>query len=286
MKKVIISLFVLGLMVTVGASKASAATSISPLNVATIAQKINDCSVVVDGIRYTLDPCSINETITEGDADKHFKITVKQSKVTTYGFTVYGYGEGLPTYGILTDVSSGGNVGNLVMNAYFSNNVFKANGQSPKVYTGYLPIKIISFNGEKVSKFLKLQTTLTVKPKPDLTKADLVVTDLKIDKLAPWDSEATKYIWVSFKNLGGNGGSGKTVDVKVTDLTNNQVYYMTVNNVNLTSGYTNTLSVNMPVKNLYSTHNFKAEINPDKLISESNTSNNVFEKSITIFGKN
>ncbi|MFH1564707.1 MAG: fibronectin type III domain-containing protein [bacterium] len=117
------------------------------------------------------------------------------------------------------------------------------------------------------------------------TKPDLIITDLKIDRMASWDPETLKYIWVSFKNLGGGIDGRKTIKTKVTDSENNEIYYMSVE-TNLTGNDANTLSVSTPVKNLYSTHKLKAEIDIDNVINESNENNNTFVKTITVDREN
>ena len=124
-------------------------------------EKVDECypSVVLNGVTYSLDPCTITETMTKGAGDKQFTVTIKTSSIATiYGFNVRGYGEGFPTYSILGG-RSGGASGSTQLALYFSDNAL-AKG----TYDGYLPINVYLGSGTgNDTNFLKLKIKLTVK---------------------------------------------------------------------------------------------------------------------------
>ena len=118
------------------------------------------------GVTYWLEPCFINETITEGGVDKEFTVTIKQNSSTysAYGFSVYGYGVGFPTYGMLSMPASGGASDDQILKMHFSTKCFVADCKNPKVYKGYLPIKVF-VRETGLDSILRLPITLVVNPR-------------------------------------------------------------------------------------------------------------------------
>ena len=112
------------------------------------------------GINYSISPCSIIDTLIDGKGDKVFSATIIPSlAIATYGFTVFGYGEGFPVYSIMADPSSGGTQGS--QQIYFA---FKDKVLTKGTYEGYIPIHL--FRGsdtENDSNFLKIKIKLIVK---------------------------------------------------------------------------------------------------------------------------
>ena len=140
------------------------------LNCGTIANSTTTCgtnqNVTVNGITYTLNPMTINETMIDGQGDKIFSTTIiTPSSAVLYGFQVYGYGIGFPTYGIIGDATSGGASGNKTLTLRFKDSVLSADGNQPKVYSGCIPIGIYtgSATGNNIS-YLYLNINLTVNP--------------------------------------------------------------------------------------------------------------------------
>lgn len=121
------------------------------------------CPVInVDGVEYSLDPCSITMSMVDGKGDVGFYTTIIGSGL--YGFSRYGYGVGFPVYSVL-GISSGGATGNHDLNFYFKDGVLSSEGDKPKVYEGYLPIHI--YHGSETgfdNNFLNLKLKLTVLP--------------------------------------------------------------------------------------------------------------------------
>ena len=105
--------------------------------------------------------------MTDGQGDKNFSTTIVSSAgaTSTFGYTVYGYGVGLPTYGILGG-TSGGARGNTQLNLHFADSVLSANGNQSRTYTGYLPIRIYQDGPAPLSgsDFLNFNYNLTVNP--------------------------------------------------------------------------------------------------------------------------
>lgn len=125
-------------------------------------------SITVDGVNFTLSPQTIEMTMVDGEGDKSFSTTIKSSvNPHFFGFSVFGYGEGLPTYAIL-GVSSGGARGDTLLNLSFTDSVLNTDGKNPKVFNGRLPIHIYhgsEMGGEGEDRFLFLEIKLTVIPK-------------------------------------------------------------------------------------------------------------------------
>lgn len=127
--------------------------------------------VTIDNAQYTISPCQINATMIDGRGDISFSANIIPKNSSGYGFGVYGYGVGFPTYGVLTDgTASGGASGTTTLKFKFTDQVLSANGASPKTYTGYLPIGIYhgSANGSQIS-YLNLNLNLTVNPSSQAT---------------------------------------------------------------------------------------------------------------------
>lgn len=121
--------------------------------------------VTINGITYTLSPCSISTSMTDGQGDKNFTATIIASTAnSSFGYSTRGYGVGFPTYGILGG-GSGGAAGNTSLNLHFSDKVLSSDGSQPHTYSGYLPIHI--FQGSETgndNNFLNLNVNLTVNP--------------------------------------------------------------------------------------------------------------------------
>jgi peptidoglycan hydrolase-like protein with peptidoglycan-binding domain len=122
-------------------------------------------SLTINGTTYTISPCSINLSMTDGQGDKNFSTTITATGAnTSFGYSTRGYGVGFPTYGILGG-GSGGASGNTTLNLRFSDANLSANGTQSKIYTGYLPIHI--FQGSETgndNNFLNLNVNTTVNP--------------------------------------------------------------------------------------------------------------------------
>ncbi len=125
-----------------------------------------DCpqSVLVGAVTYTLDQCTLDLVMTDGEGNKDFTIKIVSSDTNkTFGFSVYGYGEGLPTYGSL-GTSSGGARGTATINRYLNDSYLNSDGTTPKVYTGYFKINIHE-GGDYGKYFLYQNFKITVNPK-------------------------------------------------------------------------------------------------------------------------
>jgi peptidoglycan hydrolase-like protein with peptidoglycan-binding domain len=118
--------------------------------------------VTINGITYSLSPCPIAESMTDGQGNKSFSFTINGQG--SYGFSVYGYGVGFPTYGILGNEVSGGVIGNKTLNMYFNNDYLSSETASPKTYSGYLPIRIFQGSAGPNDPYINLGITLTVLP--------------------------------------------------------------------------------------------------------------------------
>jgi hypothetical protein len=122
-------------------------------------------SLTINGTTYTISPCSINVTMTDGQGDKNFSTTITAVGASPlFGYSTRGYGVGFPTYGILGGGSGGVN-GATTLNLHFKDSVLSADGKSPKTYSGYLPIHI--FQGSETgfdNNFLNLNVSATVNP--------------------------------------------------------------------------------------------------------------------------
>lgn len=158
----------------------------------------NACSVAVSGVTYTLNPCSINLTMVDGQGNKNFTTTIIPSSTRpSYGYSVHGYGEGLPTYAIL-GASSGGAVGTTTIGLYFNDSVLSANGNQPQVYSGYLPIHV--YQGSETgfdNIYLDLNVTLTVLPatstqtsQPPVISGITAPTVLSVGQSGTWTIKA------------------------------------------------------------------------------------------------
>ena len=119
---------------------------------------IDYCKTVSEWVTYTLSPCSIDTTmsLSEWDTSFEYKIIPSDSD-KSYILSVYGYGEGFPTYGIL-GWSSGWASGTQFQNPYFSSSALKK-----WTYDGYLKIKISGMNGAQARE-LRFKIHLKVNP--------------------------------------------------------------------------------------------------------------------------
>ena len=116
--------------------------------------------LVLNGITYTLSPKNITVNMIHGQGDKYFTVLLIPSDLVEYGFSVYGYGEGFPDYGIMSDVSSGGAGGTVTIKIRINESALSPN----TVYKGYLPIHV--YLGSETGadhNFLKLALNVTVK---------------------------------------------------------------------------------------------------------------------------
>ena len=130
-------------------------------------QKRHCPTTTVAGHTYTTDPCSITVTMIAGKDDKQFTFSIVPDNFVNYGFSVYGYGFGFPTYSLMSDVSSGGARGTQFITVKIKNKFLPLSYDGKKkVYKGYLPIHI--YQGSETgldTNFLKLPVTVTILPK-------------------------------------------------------------------------------------------------------------------------
>lgn len=120
-------------------------------------------SIAIGNSKYHLEPCNIKEEIFDYEGNKDFSFNIiQEGERGTYSFTVYGYGAGFPTYGILGGASSGGATGNLKIDKYFNNGVLSATGPEKGIYKGYLPIRVSQGN---VSGYKELRLNIDLKVK-------------------------------------------------------------------------------------------------------------------------
>ena len=129
-----------------------------------------NCQVTLEGITYQLSPCEINASMTDGAGDKEFSFKIDQvSETRSYGFGVYGYGEGFPTYGIITTPSSGGALGDVSFRSVLKDQYLNSESGQTNKYAGYLPIKVYYGSaGTGVEKTLKLMVNVDVSPSSTL----------------------------------------------------------------------------------------------------------------------
>jgi hypothetical protein len=120
------------------------------------------CKLTMDNVSYYLSPCEINEEMIDGQGDKYFNFKIIGGP--SYNFAISGYGVGFPVYGILGE-SSGGASGDTTINPYFNDSYLQANGNSEKIYQGYLPVRVyLSSATGSDENTLRLKIKLTVKP--------------------------------------------------------------------------------------------------------------------------
>lgn len=162
MKKIIV-IVVFALFATHGYSQAK---RLKPKrkNKASHAQSHFTPTTTVNGILYTTDiPALVVEMKSGRDTTVMF--TIVQTERRLYGFSVHGYGVGMPIYGLIADVSSGGAVGQQVIGVRAHSSVFPLENGKRKTYTGYLPIHI--YEGSETgldSNYIKLPVRVTVYP--------------------------------------------------------------------------------------------------------------------------
>lgn len=121
-------------------------------------------TIIVDGHRYTTDPCSIELTMIQGKEDKTFTFTIVPDDFITYSFNVYS--DGFPTQAVARNIASGGARGKQFITVTVSNAkmLLEYTGKR-KVYRGQLPIHI--YKGSETgtdTNYLKLPLTITFKP--------------------------------------------------------------------------------------------------------------------------
>lgn len=141
-------------------------TSNAPFAIFPSAVTLADCPQInINGVGYSIDPCYMNTSMTDGQGDKNFTVTIiPTNPQVTYGFNTYGYGEGLPTYGILGG-ESGAASGSHVFHLHFNDNVLSADGSVARVYGAHLPIKIYNASaGPATAQTLNLDFRLTINP--------------------------------------------------------------------------------------------------------------------------
>jgi len=133
-----------------------------------------NCQITLDNTVYKLSPCEIKTSMVDGAGDKEFSFKIDQiSETRSYGFGVYGYGEGFPTYGIITTPSSGGASGDVSFKAVLKDQYLNSESNQTKKYTGYLPIKVYYGSaGTGVEKTLKLMVDVDVSPASVCTDSD------------------------------------------------------------------------------------------------------------------
>lgn len=120
------------------------------------------CSIKINNVTYTLNPCSIDTFMNDTLGNKNFSTTIISSDgSSSYGFSVKGYGVGFPDYGIL-GASSGGARGNTPINLYFNDSYLSSDGPSSKIYSGYLPIHIFQGSEGSDNNYLQLKINLRV----------------------------------------------------------------------------------------------------------------------------
>jgi hypothetical protein len=120
-------------------------------------------AITVNGAVYTLGTNAIVATMIHGQGDKSFEVALHGHGL--YGFSVYGYGVGFPTYGIIADTASGGVVDDFTLKLHFSDAYLSPDGDMPKTYSGYLPIHV--FQGSETgfdTNYFRLPVTVTVLP--------------------------------------------------------------------------------------------------------------------------
>lgn len=130
-------------------------------------QSVNACpTVTIDNATYRLDPCVMNLNLSDGSGNVYFYPKIVQTgQIRSYGFSVYGYGVGFPTYGILANTASGGAYGNQTLQIYL-NDAYLNTNVTTTTYSGYLPIRVYHQSGGVGAQELKLNLTVKVTPKP------------------------------------------------------------------------------------------------------------------------
>ncbi|MEY2664255.1 MAG: hypothetical protein RIT04_63 [Candidatus Parcubacteria bacterium] len=119
--------------------------------------------VVINGTTYSLSTNQVVASMVDGEGNKNFGVTVRGN--VPFGFSVHGYGNGFPTYGIIAETASGGVDGAFNIQLYFNDSYLSADGDKPRVYSGHLPIHI--YQGSETgfdTNFLYLKVVLTVYP--------------------------------------------------------------------------------------------------------------------------
>ena len=136
------------------------------LGTTSVAKKKNSpCSqITVDSITYSVPECPNTIHLRQGKGDTSFSFSIVPSKTGTYGFTVYGYGRKLPTYALISDVSSGGSQGTELIHVTVKNQYLPLgiNG-SDTTYEGFLPVHI--WHGSETGRdtnFLSIPVTIRV----------------------------------------------------------------------------------------------------------------------------
>ena len=117
----------------------------------------------INGIAYSLSTNYVSASMVHGQGNKNFEISLHGSGL--YGFSVYGYGDGFPTYGIIADTASGGVINDTVLKLHFNDTYLVPEGNRPKTYSGTLPIHIYqeSENGFDTNYF-HVKVSVTVYP--------------------------------------------------------------------------------------------------------------------------
>ena len=121
---------------------------------------------IVDSIRYTTDVPNIVMTMRRGhDTDVSFNVSPKAPVNHPYGFSVYGYGQNMPTYGVISNPASGGASGSQYLTLHLQSKYFpKKVTVGCSTYSGWLPIHI--FHGSETGRdtnFIKLPITVMIK---------------------------------------------------------------------------------------------------------------------------
>lgn len=129
---------------------------------------------VLEGVEYTLSPCTVVLDMIDGEGDMPFEFRVGPVYAKSGGpiaqFGVRGYGVGLPTYGLLSDIATGGlPPSGVTVRVRASDKILHANlDGTPRTYRGYLPVEICHGSVNRETKWLNLRVlvTITVRPKP------------------------------------------------------------------------------------------------------------------------
>ena len=120
--------------------------------------------IILDSVTYTTFPCAVNVTVRK-DEQADINILVIPEKLVSYAFTVYGYGEGMPVYGIISDEATGGAGGTITLHVHIRGKFFSLDNGKMQIYNGYLPIYI--YHGETIrngENCLKVPLKITVIP--------------------------------------------------------------------------------------------------------------------------
>ncbi len=118
-------------------------------------------STTFNGVTYSLEPCSVETTMVHGQGNRAVSTNIMVSTSTLYGFTVYGYGIGFPTYGVSSNTSSGGAQGNEPLSLRFIDSYLPIEGGQAKTYSGYIPIDVDDSQGNTGHLYLKMKVTVT-----------------------------------------------------------------------------------------------------------------------------